>query len=153
MGAHLEETVEILEWVARRGRRADGKERVRRIPAAGCNDRATQPAALLPRALQGCCGFWRWPALLAWPRSLRISALRFAPWPTPKSTATRPIPVFQQSPRAFRRQMSTLSDRLRRGFVPQVGCGPHHCGEPQTPSSRNRIAALRPPQAEEAAMF
>src|SRR5207253_5402514 len=60
--------------------------------------RATQPAALLPRALQGCVDFWRWPALLAWPRSLRISALRFAPWPAPKSTATRPTPVFQQSP-------------------------------------------------------
>src|SRR5436190_7757217 len=57
MGAHLEETVEILEWVARRGRRADGKERVRRISAAGCNERATQPAALLPRALQGCVDF------------------------------------------------------------------------------------------------
>ena len=35
------------------------------------------------------------------PRSLRISALRFAPWPTPKSTATRPIPVFQQSPKGY----------------------------------------------------
>src|SRR5205823_6739095 len=32
-----------------------------------------------------------------WARSLRISTLRFAPWPTPKSTATRPTPVFQQS--------------------------------------------------------
>jgi len=29
------ETVEILERVARRGRRADGKERGRRIPASG----------------------------------------------------------------------------------------------------------------------
>src|SRR5438477_8317338 len=67
-------------------------------PAAGCNDRATPPAALLPRAVHGCGGFWPWPALLAWPRSLRISALRFAPWPAPKSTATRPTPVFQQSP-------------------------------------------------------
>src|SRR6266853_3302273 len=53
-----------MEWVARRGRRADGKEQARRIPAGGCNEQATQPAALLPRALQGCCGFWRWPALL-----------------------------------------------------------------------------------------
>src|SRR5437773_5197976 len=93
------ETVEILEWVARRGRRADGKERVRRIPAAGCNERATQRAALLPRALQGCVDFGAGLQLLAWPRSLRISALRFAPWPTPKSTATRLTPVFQQSPR------------------------------------------------------
>ena len=51
------ETVEILGWVARRGRRADGKERGRRIPAAGCNDRATPPAALLPRAVDGCVDF------------------------------------------------------------------------------------------------
>src|SRR5476651_992701 len=102
----LKETVEILEWVARRGGRADGKERVRRIPAGGCNERATQPA---PKAFGASCPsasrrrrlrrFWRWPSLLAWPRSLRISALRFAPWPAPKSTAPRPTPVFQQSPR------------------------------------------------------
>ena len=70
------ETVEILEWVARRGRRADGKERARRIPAAGCNERATHascPSASRPTGLRR---FWRWPALLAGPRSLRISALR-----------------------------------------------------------------------------
>src|SRR5436309_1487817 len=30
------ETVEILEWVARRGRRADGEVPGRRIPKAGC---------------------------------------------------------------------------------------------------------------------
>src|SRR5258708_363046 len=46
-----------MEWVARRGRRADGKEQARRIPAGGCNERATQPAALLPRALQRCVDF------------------------------------------------------------------------------------------------
>src|SRR5207248_11094208 len=51
------ETVEILEWVARGGRRADGKERGRRIPAVGWNDRATPPAALLPRAVDGCVDF------------------------------------------------------------------------------------------------
>ena len=27
--------------------------------------------------------------------------LRFAPWPTPKSTATRPIRIFQQAPRGY----------------------------------------------------
>ena len=43
-----------MEWVARRGRRAAGKEQARRIPARGCNEQATQPTALLPRALQGC---------------------------------------------------------------------------------------------------
>ena len=47
----------MLGWVARRGRRADGKKRMRRIPAGGCNERATQPAALLPRALQSCVDF------------------------------------------------------------------------------------------------
>ena len=47
-----------MEWVACRGRRADGKEQARRIPAGGCNEQATQqPAALLPRALQGCVDF------------------------------------------------------------------------------------------------
>jgi hypothetical protein len=35
----------------------DGKERGRRIPAVGCNERATQPAALLPRAVTGCVDF------------------------------------------------------------------------------------------------
>src|SRR5438477_8106631 len=59
------------------------------------SDAASCPSASRP---QGLRRFWRWPALLAWPRSLRISALRFAPWPAPKSTATRPTPVFQQSP-------------------------------------------------------
>src|SRR6266446_5446957 len=87
-----------MEWIARRGRRADGKEQARRIPAGGCNEQATQPAALLPRALQGCVDFGAGLRCSAWPRSLRISALRFAPWPAPKSTATRPTPVFQQSP-------------------------------------------------------
>ena len=33
-----------MEWVARRGRRADGKEQARRIPAGGCNEQAMQPA-------------------------------------------------------------------------------------------------------------
>ena len=46
-----------MGWVARRGRRPDGRERGRRIPVAGCNDRATQPAALLPRAVDGCVDF------------------------------------------------------------------------------------------------
>src|SRR6476660_4206455 len=46
------------------------------IPAAGC-DRACN-AARRPKALSpvGLPRFWRRPALLAWPRSLRISALR-----------------------------------------------------------------------------
>jgi hypothetical protein len=35
----------MVGWVARGGRRVDGKERGRRIPAVGCNDRSTQPAA------------------------------------------------------------------------------------------------------------
>src|SRR6266850_1756597 len=48
------ETVEILEWVARRGRRADGKERGRRIPGAGCNDRATRSAECFRGQLPFC---------------------------------------------------------------------------------------------------
>jgi hypothetical protein len=47
----------MLGWGARGGRRVDGKERGRRIPAVGCHDRATQPAALLPRAGTGCVDF------------------------------------------------------------------------------------------------
>src|SRR5436189_1240644 len=68
-----------MEWVARRGRRADGKEQARRIPVPQWrdNEQATQPAALLPRALQGCVDFG--PESVrgcsAWPRSLRISAM------------------------------------------------------------------------------
>ena len=63
---HNEETIEILEWVARRGRMADGKERGRRIPVPQLrdNDRATPPApnafgasCLLPRAGDGCVDF------------------------------------------------------------------------------------------------
>src|SRR5213592_3669448 len=75
-----------MEWVARRGRRADGKEQARRIPVPQWrdNEQATQPAALLPRALQGCVDFGAGLRCSAWPRSLRISALRFAPWPAPK---------------------------------------------------------------------
>ncbi len=48
-----------MEWVARTGRRADGKEQARRIPVPHLrdNEQATQPAALLPRALQGCVDF------------------------------------------------------------------------------------------------
>jgi len=45
------------ERIARRGRRADGKERGRRIPAVGCNDRATPPAAFLLRAVDRCVDF------------------------------------------------------------------------------------------------
>ena len=49
----------MLERVARRGKRADGKERGRRIPVPQLrdNDRATPPAALLPRAGNGCVDF------------------------------------------------------------------------------------------------
>ncbi len=64
-----------MEWVARRGRRADGKEQARRIPAGGRNEQATQPAALLPRAFQGCVDFDAGLRCSAWPRSLRISAM------------------------------------------------------------------------------
>src|SRR5215467_12873879 len=47
----------MLAWVARRSKRADGKERGRRIPEVGCNDRATPPAAVLLRAVDGCVDF------------------------------------------------------------------------------------------------
>ena len=64
------ESVEILEWVARRGRRAEGKERARRIPAAGCNESATTPSACLPRArrvasLLALAGVARWAEIAA----------------------------------------------------------------------------------------
>jgi hypothetical protein len=55
---------------------ADDKERVRRIPYSGLqrtSDAASRPFRLAPEGLRLP---WRWPALLAWPRSLRISALR-----------------------------------------------------------------------------
>ena len=39
---------------------------------------------------------WRWPALLAWPRSLRISTLRFAPC-KPKSTSNATHPKYFNS--------------------------------------------------------
>jgi hypothetical protein len=52
-----------------------------------------------------------------WAEIATISALRFAPWPTPKSTATRATPVFQQSPKkkwralAIPAQPDCLADR------------------------------------------
>lgn len=70
------ETVQILEWVARRARRAEGKERTRRISVAGCKEGATTPFCLSASRPTGCNRFWRWPTLLARPRSLRMSALR-----------------------------------------------------------------------------
>ena len=36
---------------------ADGKERMRRIPAAGCNERATQPDAPSRSRPEGCVAF------------------------------------------------------------------------------------------------
>src|SRR5437773_10481881 len=86
------ETVEILEWVARRGRRADGKERVRRIPAAGWNERATQPA---PKAFRDCSLGSRACGTMDIGTALRALAN--------PADAGRPIPVFQQSPRQGRR--------------------------------------------------
>jgi hypothetical protein len=75
---------------------SDGKERGRRIPIVGCNDQATRPAAPLPRArrvapILALAGVARWAEIAA-----DIGAA-LAPWPAPKSTATRSIPVFQQS--------------------------------------------------------
>ena len=75
----------------------DGKERARRIPVSGLqrtSDAARRPFCLAPVGLRR---FWRWPALLAWPRSLRISALRSRLGQRQKSTATRSIPVSQRS--------------------------------------------------------
>src|SRR5438105_15906963 len=82
---YLKETIEILEWVARRGRRTDGKERVRRIPAAGWNGARIKAFGVA--------------------RSAEIAmdigaALRALANP---ADAGRPIPVFQQSPRKGRR--------------------------------------------------
>jgi len=76
---------------------ADGKERMRRIPFSGLqrtSDAARRPFCFAPEELRR---FWRWPALLAWPRSLRISALRSCLGQRQKSTARRSIPVFQRS--------------------------------------------------------
>ena len=65
--------------------RADGKERARRIPAAGCNERADAASCRLSASRRdGLRRFWRWPALLAGSRSLRISALRSRLGPAPK---------------------------------------------------------------------
>ncbi|CAN5593728.1 hypothetical protein BH20VER3_BH20VER3_05480 [soil metagenome] len=47
---------------------ADGKERARRIPARGCNERATPPGRPFCLAPQGLRCFRPWPALLAWSR-------------------------------------------------------------------------------------
>ena len=77
-------------------------------PSAGCNDRATQPAALLPRARRVALIL----ALACVARLAEIAAdigAALAPWPTPKSTATRPTPVFQQSPSKTR--VGRVSDR------------------------------------------
>src|SRR5207237_264528 len=46
-----------MEWVARRGRKGRWQGASEAHPHRGCNKRATQPAALLPRALKGCVDF------------------------------------------------------------------------------------------------
>ncbi len=76
---------------------ADGKERARRIPTAGCNEASDAARRSFCLAPEGLRRFWCWPALLAWPRSLRISVLRSRLGQRQKSTATPPIPVFQRS--------------------------------------------------------
>ena len=58
------------------------------------SDAAERPFCLAPVGLRR---FWRWPALLAWPRSLRISVLRSRLGQRQKSTATRSIPESQRS--------------------------------------------------------
>jgi len=93
----------------------DGKERVRRIPAAGCNDRATRPAALLPRACRVASIF----PLAGVARLVEIAAdidTAFAPWPARKSIATRPTPVFQQSPKT----VVALSDDTLVNFLYRI---------------------------------
>src|SRR5947208_10770149 len=85
----VEETVEILEWVARRGRRGGWQGASEAHPRSELqrrSDAARRPFRLAPVGLRR---FWRWPALLAWPRSLRISALRSRLGQRQKSTATR----------------------------------------------------------------
>jgi hypothetical protein len=87
----------------------DGKERVRRIPFRGLqqtSDAARRPFCFAPEGLRR---FWRWPALLAWPRSLRISALRSRLGHRQKSTATRPIPVLQRSPMGAQGQAGRIA--------------------------------------------
>jgi hypothetical protein len=91
------ETVEILEWAARRDRRGGWQEASEAHPRSGLqrrSDAARRPFCFAPVGLRR---FWRWPALLAWPRSLRISALRSRLGQRQKSTATRSIPVSQRS--------------------------------------------------------
>src|SRR6476660_2894823 len=83
-------------------------------PSACCNDRATPPAALLPRAVDGCvdfgvglrCSLGRDGTGY---RLCQSDSDRFAPWPTPKSTATRPIPILQHA----LRPRSRAAERLR----------------------------------------
>jgi hypothetical protein len=63
----------------------------------GCNERTTPPTARLARA-HGVASIL---ALAFVARLAEIAAdigAALAPWPMPKSTATRPTPVFQQSP-------------------------------------------------------
>ncbi|PYJ90999.1 MAG: hypothetical protein DME20_05435 [Verrucomicrobia bacterium] len=84
---------------------ADGKKRARRIPFSGlqrASDAARRPFCLAPAGLRR---FWRWPVLLAWPRSAADIGAALAPWPASKSTATRLTPVFQQPPRIDSRRL------------------------------------------------
>lgn len=77
-----------------------GKERVRRIPVAGCYQRATRRTAIPARA-------WKVAPLSA-PAGVALLAeiaadiaAALAPWPAPKSSATRLLPVFHQSLRRW----------------------------------------------------
>ena len=70
------ETVEVLRWAARRSRRGvwqGGSEAHPLLGLQRASDAARCPFCFAPHELRR---FWRWPTLLARPRSLRISALR-----------------------------------------------------------------------------
>jgi len=88
------------------------------LQRAATKERRSQPP-LLPRARR--VGLLL--ALVGVARLAEIAAdigTAFAPWPTPKATATRPTPVFQQSPRV-KDLISDGREHLQRiPFVPFV---------------------------------
>src|SRR4029453_5902058 len=93
---------------------ADGKERARRIPAMGlqrASDAPRRPFCLAPHGLRS---FWRWPTLLAWSRwqGYRHCARALA---SAKRIATRPTPVFQQSPKTMAPRKCFC--QIRKSFV------------------------------------
>ena len=108
---------------------ANGKERVRRIPFSGLQRASDAARRLFCLAPEGLRRFWRWPALLAWPRSLRISARA-------RALASAKIEQQRDSFQYFNSLLRADRSVMRPMFGP-------HAPLPRSPSLVSRITATK----------